>query len=75
MKAATLIFRVKPVFELISIHAAREGGDFLCDDNGEIIVISIHAAREGGDQGQPATVLPAPISIHAAREGGDGGNV
>ena len=33
----------------ISIHAAREGGDF-ADAFGEpIYVISIHAAREGGD--------------------------
>ena len=34
---------------IISIHAAREGGDFgtRCVDSNENI--SIHAAREGGD--------------------------
>ena len=50
MKAATIVTAV-PVSEvLISIHAAREGGD-----NGNSAVsyrlpISIHAAREGGDR-------------------------
>ena len=34
---------------VISIHAAREGGDdFFLIDRDELI-ISIHAAREGGD--------------------------
>ena len=33
----------------ISIHAAREGGDWNANINGVIELISIHAAREGGD--------------------------
>ena len=33
----------------ISIHAAREGGDFADAFCEPIYVISIHAAREGGD--------------------------
>ena len=49
MKAATLYMDCSPPCGLISIHAAREGGDELT--SGEIIDIdiSIHAAREGGD--------------------------
>ena len=35
---------------LISIHAAREGGDDLGRMLEETAEISIHAAREGGDQ-------------------------
>ena len=57
---------------LISIHAAREGGD------GAVVIvflytfcISIHAAREGGDYISPPRVIIHAISIHAAREGGD----
>ena len=58
--------------KLISIHAAREGGDFqqregfvgLCE-------ISIHAAREGGDLDKNVKGFVSGISIHAAREGGD----
>ena len=34
----------------ISIHAAREGGDYLNNDNIAELMISIHAAREGGDR-------------------------
>ena len=55
----------------ISIHAAREGGDYCPYCGYSMKVISIHAAREGGDGlgcGQRAGVQ---ISIHAAREGGD----
>ena len=49
MKAATDYTGSEPETVLISIHAAREGGDqhdvsqLVCDG------ISIHAAREGGD--------------------------
>ena len=56
----------------ISIHAAREGGDYkrLTPLNKEII--SIHAAREGGDVTAKVETPETPeISIHAAREGGD----
>ena len=71
MKAAT---NTQPAFVaclLISIHAAREGGDSssvvcLIDS-----CISIHAAREGGDFFRVNGVVVKTISIHAAREGGD----
>ena len=33
----------------ISIHAAREGGDFVGNGLFPVPLISIHAAREGGD--------------------------
>ena len=35
----------------ISIHAAREGGDYRASGKSLPIFISIHAAREGGDCG------------------------
>ena len=57
---------------MISIHAAREGGDdpnMLYYRRGQ--GISIHAAREGGDQYYYRCQLCKYISIHAAREGGD----
>ena len=34
---------------MISIHAAREGGDVYSADKAMYVKISIHAAREGGD--------------------------
>ena len=34
---------------MISIHAAREGGDIVALPVQKLIYISIHAAREGGD--------------------------
>ena len=37
------------MFVLISIHAAREGGDLNFPYFGQDMFISIHAAREGGD--------------------------
>ena len=58
--------------DLISIHAAREGGDVQvvrCKDC--VHFISIHAAREGGDDAARSAVPDLGISIHAAREGGD----
>ena len=56
----------------ISIHAAREGGDWrvmkhCCRHDG----ISIHAAREGGDFKLRLFLNHLVISIHAVREGGD----
>ena len=71
MKAATVgnyKVRNKP---LISIHAAREGGDDSLHLLGNDIPISIHAAREGGDFVICHCVTCRCISIHAAREGGD----
>ena len=71
MKAATAGSSLPDRLTIISIHAAREGGDlddwiYAMDE-----IISIHAAREGGDimAEYPASV--SAISIHAAREGGD----
>ena len=57
---------------MISIHAAREGGD-VAVIVAHILrkVISIHAAREGGDYSMTDSVKIVAISIHAAREGGD----
>ena len=57
---------------VISIHAAREGGDLarsILQKAG--LDISIHAAREGGDGIGGGLLFLDFISIHAAREGGD----
>ena len=56
---------------VISIHAAREGGDVTLADYKAALRISIHAAREGGDPADADMPLSPDISIHAAREGGD----
>ena len=57
---------------LISIHAAREGGDLTVQAAPAASAISIHAAREGGDIYALIDDLEEfVISIHAAREGGD----
>ena len=50
MKAATCREWSDPLFPLISIHAAREGGDSYNAWELPIFAISIHAAREGGDR-------------------------
>ena len=57
---------------MISIHAAREGGDTYGWHESDYSDISIHAAREGGDQDIAQETAQGKISIHAAREGGDG---
>ena len=56
---------------VISIHAAREGGDISLGAESRSMLISIHAAREGGDTGRMTVKFNYEISIHAAREGGD----
>ena len=71
MKAATPNGLRYAVLLTISIHAAREGGDYLHDVESANYDISIHAAREGGDITFPADGGKNEISIHAAREGGD----
>ena len=58
---------------MISIHAAREGGDHVGWICGKLGRISIHAAREGGDCAYRRCRKQHRISIHAAREGGDTG--
>ena len=54
MKAATIVFGVAVALGYISIHAAREGGDFIRVAFRDFGNISIHAAREGGD---PVSVI------------------
>ena len=49
MKAATRQICVIACDLGISIHAAREGGDYGKGDKNMTKFISIHAAREGGD--------------------------
>ena len=71
MKAATVLTVAAVVNFIISIHAAREGGDERAARLNPRNRISIHAAREGGDDDTTADDMSAPISIHAAREGGD----
>ena len=50
VKAATLMLIPLAFVDSISIHAAREGGDFYRLPVNGGSWISIHAAREGGDQ-------------------------
>ena len=71
MKAATALLRIADYDTVISIHAAREGGDLINDCCARTIRISIHAAREGGDSEGERQASTFGISIHAAREGGD----
>ena len=49
MKAATVTATVGQTIKVISIHAAREGGDMWGLAKLRDLYISIHAAREGGD--------------------------
>ena len=51
MKAATHAEQGAGIRNVISIHAAREGGDHDILDEEDEDNISIHAAREGGDCG------------------------
>ena len=51
VKAATAQHEVFAELVAISIHAAREGGDFQQRKGFVGLCISIHAAREGGDPG------------------------
>ena len=51
VKAATAAAKTYADTQDISIHAAREGGDFNNTVDFNNFTISIHAAREGGDSG------------------------
>ena len=51
VKAATAVRMVSQPVRYISIHAAREGGDYAGGVLCYTVSISIHAAREGGDGG------------------------
>ena len=76
MKAATRTIIIFGLTCKISIHAAREGGDYGEKALDASCRISIHAAREGGDNGEPPSQYNGlQISIHAAREGGDDKNL
>ena len=75
MKAATQCVSLSLYVCIISIHAAREGGDCAAVSLTASSGISIHAAREGGDMDVWDECYCAhSISIHAAREGGDYGD-
>ena len=54
VKAATAICENGLISSIISIHAAREGGDLVSILCFVISEISIHAAREGGDSDRSA---------------------
>ena len=56
MKAATRVYNDLLRQDDISIHAAREGGDFVNHYAKQGYSISIHAAREGGDDDIGATM-------------------
>ena len=56
MKAATKHAKPQPEQPGISIHAAREGGDYSLHDDMCADIISIHAAREGGDPNASAAL-------------------
>ncbi len=72
VKAATFLPEVSTLkSQIISIHAAREGGDPELALLFHVPNISIHAAREGGDVKAFSVFIGRYISIHAAREGGD----
>ena len=71
MKAATYTQTPPQCGRWISIHAAREGGDYYAYAYSNRNSISIHAAREGGDILERKVYVHFGISIHAAREGGD----
>ena len=49
VKAATASAAQLELERIISIHAAREGGDYTVTTGRNLTLISIHAAREGGD--------------------------
>ena len=72
MKAATVYGQLLLLDLIISIHAAREGGDSVALPICYSHKVSIHAAREGGDRSASQSVQQSRVSIHAAREGGDG---
>ena len=58
-------------FNLVSIHAPREGCDGLRARRARRIYVSIHAPREGCDLDILDVALVLSVSIHAPREGCD----
>ena len=76
MKAATERQHICRQQSIISIHAAREGGDSGKPPHEGFLRISIHAAREGGDAEAQAYVPPnmifqstPPVKAATVREG------
>ena len=56
----------------ISIHALREEGDLMGQNDSTFWAISIHALREEGDTSAlGSATFSSAISIHALREEGD----
>ncbi len=53
VKAATILDGLGDEIRIVSIRAAREGGDVTDVNNDHRMGVSIRAAREGGDQAQP----------------------
>ena len=49
-RAATYEALTLPFYPVVSIHAAREGGDDQRHVDCAVVGVSIHAAREGGDR-------------------------
>ena len=71
-RGATAARHYNALSRVISIHAPREGGDYMGVFEYEgLYDISIHAPREGGDNGIRIYGCKLIISIHAPREGGD----
>ena len=72
MKAATC-FSVKTQYQFnISIHAAREGGDFVTSTNSsELSAFQSTPPVKAATNPRQCNFRYAVISIHAAREGGD----
>ncbi len=62
MRAATLQITATVALHIVSIRAAREGGDGAEESAFGVFDVSIRAAREGGD-GPPVALAPAGMSI------------
>ena len=72
-RGATLILTLDNHGCLVSIHAPREGCDWVVDaDRATLDLVSIHAPREGCDAVRWMIVgAVRSVSIHAPREGCD----
>ena len=72
VKAATLLMHLLLAFFVISIHAAREGGD-ACIIRGLRVRVLFQSTPpvKAATADEAAVTVGIPISIHAAREGGD----
>ena len=71
VKAATRCNVIHLSIDLVSIHAAREGGDPALQRGPRVAAVSIHAAREGGDEirqelGKTSTKFQSTPPVKAA---------